>query len=496
MRITQRSVAVLAACALGATGCKTDLTGINTNPNAPTTAPATTLFTQATINATQRFIGNGQLSSTSLFAQHLAQVQYVEEDRGRLRTETIDNWFTSAYVSELEDYQQVIKQGDAEKASSISGPGRVMQTWVFENMTDYWGDIPYSEALQMQDGGPLKPKYDPQKDIYYGMLKTLADASTAMRTPTGNGLGNADPIYKGDMAKWVKFANSLRARQAMRISKADLAKASTELAAAIAGGVMTSNADNALMAWPGDGVYDNPYSQNFSTRDDHRVSKTLLDTMNILKDPRVKIYAQPTKADPTVYAGLQNGLDNVTVTPFFNTTSRVGTLWYPGSTVYGTFGTAAGKRTPSVIMTYAEVEFIQAEMLERGIAGASGTAKAHYEAGVTASITQWGGTAAEAATYLTQPGVAYVPGATGLKQIGLQKWISMFTQGTEAWSEWRRTGNPASVKMGPKAYPDVPEIPRRILYPSNELTVNKEQLDAAIARQGANTYLTRIWWDK
>jgi len=496
MRITQRSVAVLAACALVATGCKTDLTGINTNPNAPTTAPATTLFTQATINATQRFIGNGQLSGTSLFAQHLAQVQYVEEDRGRLRTETIDGWFTGAYVNELEDYQQVIKQGDAEKASTISGPGRVMQTWVFENMTDYWGDIPYSEALQMEDGGPLKPKYDPQKDIYYGMLKTLADASTAMKTPTGIGLGNADPIYKGDMAKWVKFANSLRARQAMRISKADLAKASTELAAAIAGGVMTSNADNALMVWPGDGVYDNPYSANFAGRDDHRVSKTLLDTMVALKDPRVKIYAQPTKADPTVYAGLQNGLDNVTVTPFFNTTSRVGTLWYPGSTVYGTFGTAAGKRTPSVIMTYAEVEFIQAEMLERGIAGASGTAKAHYEAGVTASITQWGGTAAEAATYLTQPGVAYVPGATGLKQIGLQKWISMFTQGTEAWSEWRRTGNPASVKMGPKAYPDVPEIPRRILYPSNELTVNAEQLEAAIARQGANTYLTRIWWDK
>ena len=85
---------------------------------------------------------------------------------------------------------------------------------------------------------------------------------------------------------------------------------------------------------------------------------------------------------------------------------------------------------------------------------------------------------------------------TGLKQIGLQKWISMFTQGAEAWSEWRRTGNPASVKMGPKAYPDVPEIPRRILYPSNEQTVNAAMLNEAITRQGPNTYLTRIWWDK
>lgn len=498
MRTTKRSVVLLAALTCTA-ACQTDLTGLNTNPNSPTNAPATTLFTQATINSVSRFAGAGQLSGTSLFAQHLAQVQYVEEDRGRLRTETIDGWFTNAYVSELEDFQKVIQQGDAAKSPNTSGPAKVMQAWVFQNMTDYWGDIPYSEALQGDAGGPLKPKYDPQKDIYYGLLKTMADASAAMKTGTSDpALGGADPIYKGDIARWIRLANSMRARQALRISKADLAKASTELAAAFAapGGVLSSNADNAVLAWPGDGVYDNPYSNNFATRDDHRVSKTLLDTMITLQDPRVPIYAQPTKADPNVYAGLQNGLDNVTVTPFFNTTSRVGAIFYPGTTVYGVFGTSAGRRTPSVIMTAAEVEFIQAEMIERNIAGASGSAKAHYDKGVTLSITQWGGTDAQATAYLARTGVAYTPGAAGLRQIGLQKWISMFTQGTEAWSEFRRTGNPASVKMGPKAYPDVQEIPRRILYPSNEQTVNAANLADAITRQGPNTYLTRIWWDK
>jgi hypothetical protein len=92
--------------------------------------------------------------------------------------------------------------------------------------------------------------------------------------------------------------------------------------------------------------------------------------------------------------------------------------------------------------------------------------------------------------------VAYVAGATGLKQIGLQKWISEFTQGLEAWSEWRRTGNPATIKPGPKAYPEETENPRRLPYASNEQTVNKASLDEAIARQGLNTYITRIWWDK
>jgi hypothetical protein len=299
------------------------------------------------------------------------------------------------------------------------------------------------------------------------------------------------------MEKWLKFSNSLRARMAMRISKADPAKAAAELTAAFSGpgGTFTSNDDNAAIVWPGDGVFDNPWAGTFATRDDHRVSKTLLDTMTALNDPRVKIYAQPTRSDPTKYVGLQNGLDNVTVTPFFNTTSRIGAIFYPGATSYGTFGTAAGKRTPSFIMTFAELSFLKAEAAERGLGGQTGAA-AHYNAGVRASILQWGGTNAEADAYLARPGVAYVAGATGLRQIGLQKWISLFSQGFEAWAEWRRTGNPASIKIGPKAYPEITENPRRLPYPAAEQSVNKASLDEAIARQGANTYITRVWWDK
>jgi hypothetical protein len=435
---------------------------------------------------------------TELFAQHIAQVQYVEEDRGRVRTENIDGLFAGPYTSELEDLQKVIDQGDAAKSVNTSGPARIMQTWVFQQLTDTWGDIPYSDALKGDIGGSLKPKYDAQKDIYTGMLKTLTDASTSMKTVTTDpALGAADPIYKGDISKWLKFSNSMRARLAMRISKADPAKAATELTAAFAGpgGVMTSNADNAILPWPGDGVFDNPWAANFSTRDDHRMSKTLLDTMNALADPRVKIYAQPTKNDPTKYVGLQNGLDNVTVTGFFNTTSRPGAIFYPGATSYGTYGTAAGKKTASNIMTYAEVEFLKAEAAERGLGGQTGAA-AHYNAAVTASILQWGGTQAEADAYLARPAVAYVAGALGLQKIGLQKWISEFTQGLEAWSDWRRTGNPATIKPGPAAYPEETAIPRRLPYASNEQSVNSASLSEAVARQGADTYLTRIWWDK
>jgi len=298
------------------------------------------------------------------------------------------------------------------------------------------------------------------------------------------------------VTKWIKFSNSLRARMAMRLSKADPAKAQAELTAAFAGGVFASNSDNARLAWPGDGIYDNPWAANFSTRDDHRMSKTLVDTMLALNDPRLPIFAQPTKADPTKYAGMQNGLDNTFTNTYFNTTSRPGAIFYPGATTYGTFGTSAGRATPSYILTFAEVSFIKAEAAMRGWGGLTAAQAAQfYNDGVTASITQWGGTAAQAAAYLAQPSVAFNP-ANGLAMIGVQKWIAEFTQGTEAWSDWRRTGFPASIQPGPKMYPATPGVAQRLLYPLAEASVNQVGIDAAVARQGADLTTTKVWWAK
>lgn len=519
MRHIRFSAGVVALVALTATACKTDLTPLNVNPNNPSTLtppPAGTLFTNATARTVSRFDGMTlTYNMGALFAHHIAQQQYPEEDRGHLREANIDGIYSDAYAGELENYQKVIGIGKAAGSANTWAPAAVMQSWGFQNLTDLWGDIPYSAALAGDvTGGTLTPVYDAQKDIYYGLLKTLTDASAALKAApsTDAGLGSADIIFKGNNLNWQKLANSLRARMALRMLKADPAKSATELLAAFGAGVMTSNADIAAVAWPGDGIFDNPLADNFLGRDDHRVAKTLLDTMNALSDPRVPIYAQPDKCPsggtgilfcdathaytgPPVWTGLQNGLDVVTAGTFQNSTSRPGAIFYPGLTSYGTYGTTAGKKTPSYIMTYAEVAFLQAECAERGLGGLSGAA-AYYNAGVTASMLQWGVSEAAAATYLAQPGVAYAGGATGLQQIGLQKWIALYTQGTEAWSEWRRTGNPSNIVMGPAAYADVLQVPRRIPYPSGELSVNAVNLAAAIARQGPDWYSTHMWWDK
>jgi hypothetical protein len=498
MTFNRLKIALLAVGTISVTACETDLTDINTNPNSPTTAPATTLFTNATVTAMQRFNGSFQtLSMTSLFAQHVAQVQYVEEDRGRIRPETIDALFLGVYTGELEDYEKVVVFGTAANSPNTVGPARVMQSWVFQNITDLWGDIPFSEALKGDIGGPMKPAYDPQEDIYDSLIVRLTEAGVAMNpASTDAGLGSADPIYGGDVAQWRKFANVLRARMAMRMQKVDAAKANTELTAALAapGGLFTSNADNAVLVWPGDGVFNNPWANNFSGRDDHRMSRTLIDTLLAFNDPRLPIYAQPTQANPAVYAGLQNGLDNATAPAFQNTTSRPGAIFYPGVTTYGTFGTDAGNAYPSNILTYAELCFIQAEAAALGMAGLSNPQQ-YYEDGVTASILQWGGSEADATTYLAQAGVAYAGGSAGLEQIHLQKWIALFTQGSEAWSNWRRTGHPSTIVPGPSAYAEGIPVARRLPYPGSEQTVNAAALAAAIARQGADTYATRMWWD-
>jgi hypothetical protein len=499
MKTTRISVALLAAVAMTVTACETDLTGLNVNPNSPsidTPPPPGTIFTNAVINSTNYVGGAGfQHSGFSLLAQHTAQSQYVDEDRYAYRATTLDAWFNGPYVADMMDYQAVYLVGQANKDPNTWGPAKVMQTYMFQTMTDIWGDIPYSEALQGTAGSTLKPKYDPQKDIYYGMAKTLTEAVTAMGS--GTGLGNGDQIYGGSAASWRKFANGLRLRIAMRMQKADAAKANAELAAALAapGGLLTSNADNAKVTWPGDGTFDNPWSANFSGRDDYRMSKTLIDVLVANNDPRLPIFAQPTVADPTKYAGEPNGLDSPTASPYMTTASRIGAIFYPGKTVYGTYGSTEGKKTPTYLYTFAEQNFILAEAANRGMGGLSAAAaKGYYDAGVTASITQWGGTAAQAAAFLAQPAIAYQGGTAGLTQIMTQKWVALFTQGHEAWSDWRRTGIPANIAPGPKA--TLSYIPRRMMYATTEQTVNSEKLAEAIARQGADAMNTRMWWDK
>ncbi len=507
MMKTNRWLVVGAGIALcGAVACNNDtLTNINANPNSPTDVPAATVFTSAAQTSAARWVGNGyDLRGTEWVAQHLAEVQYPDEDDyKRLQGGQTAPWFDNPYRGELEDLKQVILKGQAANEPGTWAPAMILEVWGFSYLTDTFGDVPYSEALAGDSvGGTLTPAYDPQQDIYTGLFAQLDQASKAL-TGAANTLGGADPIYGGDPAAWQKFANSLRARLALRVVNVDAALANTQLQAALAatGGVFTSNADNAQLDWPGDGVYNNPWSGNFATRDDHRMSQTLMNILLANNDPRVPIYAQPTVNDTVInplmpnYAGMPNGLTQATASVYFNNTSRPGLIFYPGATTYGTFGDGSGKATPSYMMTYADMAFIEAEAANRGLGGlTAGQAAAFYAAGVTASMAQWGVSAADAVTYLGQPSVAYQGGVAGLTQIDLERWIALYGDGGQAWALWRRTCVPNTVKPGP--YAIISTVPRRFEYSVNEYSVNADQVAAAVQRQGADGFTTTMWWDK
>ena len=486
----------MVALTMGVAACG-DITGLNKNPNDPEDVPAGPIFTYAARSTVGRWLGNGyNLRATEWVTQHLAEVQYTDEDRyTRLGGAATAGMFTNPYINELEDLRKLIAKGEEAEQPGTYAPSKILQVFGFSYLTDTWGDVPYSDALKGDTvDATTSPVYDAQQDIYAGMFATLAAANSEL-SGASNSLGNADPIYGGSPMGWQKFANSLRARLAMRVVNRDPALAGSELSAALSapGGVIETNADNAMLDWPGDGVYDNPWAVNFQTRDDHRMSKTLMDIMNASSDPRMPVYASPVQGTTDSYLGAPNGVTDAQSSAYMTTTSRLGLRFMPiqgsGITYNGT-----GASQPAYIITAAEMLFIKAEAAERGMGGLNaGQAKGFYEAAIRASMEQWGVSSAEASAFLANPEIAYKGGTEGLKQIGVQKWVALFTDGGNAWAEWRRTCQPETVRPGPAAISNI--VPRRFQYANTEYLVNEAQVDAAVARQGPDEFSTNIWWD-
>jgi SusD/RagB-like outer membrane lipoprotein len=505
-----------AALALSATACDADkVTEANNNPNDPTDAPSSSLFTNAVRNGVGRWQDGVGGTRYGFLPQHLAQVQYPDDDSylaARLGAAATSGLFNSSYNTELADLKVVIDRGRDASDAGLWAPAEILSQWEFGILTDVFGDVPYSEAFNPDI---LRPAYDAQPAIYTGIFSALNGASDALATAS-NRLASGDPIYGGDPAAWRRFANSLRLRHALRLANVgtEAARIGTEVTAAVAaaeGGLILTNAENAKLVWPGDGIYDNPWANNFKTRDDHRISTRLMTFMRNFNDPRVGILAQPAEVviaqDPartlnycpgggsTCYVGLVNALTQATASPLLPNTSRPGAIFYPGVTAYGTFGGSGGSY-PSYLMTAAEVEFLLAEAAERGIGGVTNAAS-HYINGITRHMEMLGVPAASIATYIAQAGVAYVPGTTGLIQIAQQKWLALFTDPIQAWSEVRRTCQPAIVEPGPGARFAI--IPRRLQYSTTDRSVNRANYDVAVSRQwgpsGTDVMTNRIYWD-
>lgn len=474
-------LAVMTACG--------DLTSINQNPNGPVDVPPPSILPSVIQNVVGNVDGVDALNirGGGLWVQYYAEIQYRDEDKYLVRSGTSGGW--GMYNSSIEDAQRMIDKGAASKTPNWSAVGRIMKSYAYSVMTDAMGDLPYSQALKGDT--VLHPTYDTQKVIYDSLFAALTQASSEIDL-AGIGFPSGDLMYGGSMAKWKKFANSLRLRLAIHLSQVDPTTAATQAAAAVTAGVFTSNADNAELMYLSSAPNDNPIFRDVheGQRDDYGMSKTYVDSLTSWADPRLPVFAQVNPAG-TGYQGLPNGLNDGAGTPIVNV-SRFGAFWRQ---------TAAA---PLELLTYSEVLFLEAEAAERGwIPGGSAAAATFYNNAITASMQEYGRSAAADSTYRAQAKVGYdAAGATlagHLQQIAYQKWTSLFMQGMEAWTEVRRMRVPLLVP-GPNAVFGsgvAGKIPERLPYDDNEAVLNAANVAAAVSAQkfsASNDIQSPLWF--
>lgn len=436
--------------------------------------------------------------------------------------------FEHIYGDQLKNLALVLKEsgpgGFGEgQYKNMRQAARILKAFLFERLTDYYGSIPYSEALQAP-GGVFFPHYDKQKAIYADLFKEVDEASAGFGAADPNdGFAAADLYYKGDIAKWKRFGYSLMLRMAMRVSNVDAATANTYVAKAVAGGVFTSNGDNVIVPeaiGPSQWTNQNGISRAFYPGDGGQptyMSKTLIDWLKgtdqasiIDDDPRLMIFTAgigdwstsgftPTDNNPLHQKGMPNGYD------------LPGLKTYEGDPNLNldlTYSKINPKLLdlddPYMLMNYGEVELLLAEASQRGIGGLTAAgAAAHYAAGVKASMQMYTiydpsltVSDAQVTTYLA----TYPYGVTkpALEMIGEQYWANHYLNWWEAWSNWRRTtadaahpnGYPALIPVNYPGNVTHGKIPQKLRYPAAESGSNPNFATDA----SADDLETKVWW--
>ncbi|CAL2085618.1 SusD/RagB family nutrient-binding outer membrane lipoprotein [Tenacibaculum sp. 190524A02b] len=455
-----------------------DFDDTNIDPNAAVKVPAEVLLTTGQYELYRNLNGVAVNADFGLLmVQHWAQNEYTEDQRYGFDITSFNLTFTDIYTDagkelatakEQVDLEENLPQVKANKKHILD----IMLVQLFGALTDGFGDIPYTETFSTVSF----PKYDSQADIYKGILERLDVAANGLNESFESFGDKADVIYNSDIAKWKKFANSLMLRYAIRVSDADAALATTYVNKAIAGGVFTSNADNANFSYPNVDARANPlyrnYSPQISNRDDYCISKTLTDKLTAMGDPRIDKYAKPAAGGGIV--GMPYGLNDNDATTLKPNCSR------PNDAV-------REATTPFHIITYSEVQFLLAEAYQRGIA--AGDAQTAYNNAVTASMNQWDITDTAAInTYLAAN--AYDAGNWKMS-IGTQKWIALYMNGFEAWNEWRRLDFPV---LTPAPAGIISTIPVKLPYPLSETTGNATNLGQVTSNPADLT--AKVWWDK
>lgn len=433
-----------------------------------------------------------------------------------------DGWVASSYT---ESYSTVVPlwqdlKGKTEtQFPEVFALAQILKISAWHKATDMFGPIPYKEAGK----GLITVPYDSQEEVYKSMFKELSDAIEVLTKYADNGnsklLPNADAIYAGDVHKWVVYANSLMLRLAMRVYYADAALSKQYALQAVnhSYGVMKTKDDEAKMERGASLEFKNNLDVLINQYNECRMGSSMLAYLGGYQDPRLPKYFNTSTVSQAVtvgtygkYSGVPTGHD-VSSNDAFRDSSRP----------------AITSTTPTYWMRASEVYFLLAEAALHGFA-VGGTAESLYEKGIEMSFEENGIASSEVADYmssglkpsaysfhLTNPSVNVdVPAVTEattawsgtdeekLEKIMIQKWIALYPNGQEAWTEYRRTGYPklhSVVTNYSNGEIDSEVGIRRMRFPTNKSTSAEDiaNLESArkLLRGGLDKAGTRLWWD-
>ncbi|MBA5629608.1 SusD/RagB family nutrient-binding outer membrane lipoprotein [Moheibacter lacus] len=466
--------------ATGIMSCSDDYyDSLNVDQDNPSDVPASFLVTSATTSLFDQMTStNVNTNVFRFFSQYFTTTTYLDEPNYDLNTRNINgNHWNELYTDVLYDLKdaKIKVQNDANiteaQRNNQLAVIETLEVYAWQILVDTFGNVPYTEALQGLDN--TFPVYDDAATIYSDLITRISTAINMFNTSEG-GFGSDDIIYGDNMSAWKKAAASLKLRLGMQLSDVNPSLAQTTISQAISSGVFTSNADSFIINYLSATPYSNPVYDDLvlSGRQDFLAANTIVDYMNELSDPRRPMYFDQNLGD-NVYSGGIYGTSNS-----YDTYTHLGEKLHTAT-------------TPGVLIDYAEIEFLMAEALAKGLS-VPGTIESHYNAGIMASMEYWEVSEADITTYMGRADVAYssAPG-TAKQKVAKQFWLAMFNRGFEGWNVWRRLDAPTLNVAAQSGDP----VPTRYTYPLSEASLNVENYNAAASAIGGDDLNTKLFWD-
>lgn len=490
------AIAALAVC-IGLTSCK-DLAELNIDPNRVTETHPQLQLPQIQWDAFRYNAGTSSLYVNKMLVQTDGESagQYYKWDRGSFGPYSL-----------MRDVTKMMEEAERINSPVYTALGKFFRANYFLGLTMTFGDVPYSEALKGEADNIGSPKYDPQKEIFKGILQELEEADAILASQ--NTLIAGDIIYAGDVQKWRKAINAFRLKTLMMLSKkegeADLNVKSTFASIVANNPLMTSNDDDAKLVFLDQQNNRYPEFNSSGYGSGMYMDSTFIQRLQERKDPRLFTYSTLTKNaedaglpidDFNAYEGGDPAAPYATVNTkaALGRTSKVNNRYHKDPT-----------NEPLVLIGYSEQQLTIAEAIVRG--WLSGDATTYYNQGVKSSFKFYETFAKGYASYLT-PAVAEEYLTRPINNLGtattteekiekiiMQRYLRSFQQSPYwAFFDHLRTGYPSFRR------PAGVDIPYRWIYPQAEYNNNKANVEAAIKSQYSDLSNDKIsaqpWWVK